>query len=234
MDDAVQTLHFVLALPEHVAVLRVLLFLPQLLFHDLEIQIEAVQGIPDLVGHARGEERDRLHRFAFHLAELAAAAFGDVAQDHRGQFRVVGQRHQIELDETGLGIADLQLLPGDLVPNAAVGVEDPPPVHILKQLVHPEIFQILGQGQQFRRRVIEVADLQLGIDDEDPFFHGVEDRFEKAPVTDQTEQEGLTAPLIEIVEPFIDPAEKIFLGHRAETPFFRKFNAAERRRRRRR
>ena len=234
MDDAVQTLHFVLALPEHLAVFRILLLFPQLLFHDLEIQIEAVQGIADLVGHARGEERDRLDRFAFHFVELAAAAFGDVAQDHRRKFRVVGQRHQIELDETGLGVEDLQLLPGDLVPGAAVGVEDPPPVHVLQQLVHPEIFQILGQRQQFRRRMIEVTDLQLGVDDEDSLFNGVEDGLEKAPVPDQTEQESLTASPVEIVEPFIDPAEKVFLRHLGNTPFSSGFNAAEKRRRRRR
>ena len=161
--------------------------------------------------HPCSQKRNGGGGLPLQLGHGAVAALRHIADDRRRQSGILRKRHQVELNEPPDRVENLHLLPGHPGPLLLIFAENAPPVHPLQQLGNPQMRKVFRQGEQLLRRAVEITDFQPPVHDQNSLFHRIEHRFEKSAFPGEAQDVGLTAVGIEIVEPFTETIQKIFI-----------------------
>ena len=99
----------------------------QLALHELQMNVQRIERVADFVRDAGGEQRERLHAFAFNGLECFLPRFGRVVQDERhpgtaGGLAIEGRG--VEPQKTRTGIIHFKFVPGDACAARSVGARN--------------------------------------------------------------------------------------------------------------
>ena len=99
--------------------------LAQLAFHELQVDVQGVDGVADLMGDARRQQGQRLDALAFDRLDRLLTRLGGVVENERDARGAAGdavERGGVEPEEALARIVDLELVPHDA---RAAGVVEP-------------------------------------------------------------------------------------------------------------
>ena len=176
---------------------------PELLefaLHELQVNVQGVEGVADLMGDAGRQQRQRLNPLALDGFDGLLAGFGVVVEDEgdagaAGGFAI--QRGGVEPEEARAGILDLKLVPHDALAARMVEPANLLPVELGDEIRDRLAFDVGLQAEEARYRLVEVEDAPGLIHDQDAVLDGVEERFEESPFARQALHDRLQTGLVQ-------------------------------------
>ena len=156
----------------------------QVPLHELEVDVQRVEGIADFMGNTRRQHRERGEFLDLDGLLRVSMGLRDVAQDHRTANRlgfvsiglVAQQRHDVEIQKPVVRIKYLQITADDFCFRPAERL----PVDTSHDLSQRLAEAGIGfNAEKTTRRTVEIENASLGICDDNAFENGVENGFQK-------------------------------------------------------
>ena len=183
---------------------------------ELEVDVERVERIADLMGHAGRQQRQGLDALAFDRLEGFLPGLGGVVQDEREPGTSLGiaiERRRVEADETGLRIGDLEFMPDNARAALDVQFAEPLPIQLRQELGDRfPVRAVRRKVEETHGALVEVEDPSGFIDHEDPVLDGVEEHLQERPLPRQPLQHGLHALRVQPPDPAEDAVKEAGLG----------------------
>ena len=157
----------------------------RLALHELQVDVQRVQRIADLMRDAGGQERQRLHPFAFDGLKGFFPRLGRIVQDqrHAGTARGLAiQRRGIQPQKTRPRIKHFKFMADDLRAAGVVGAGNFQPVHLRQKLMDVLLLFAGLQTDEPRDRLVEIKHAALLVHHQHAILNGVEQGFEKTPL----------------------------------------------------
>ena len=164
------------------------------------MNVQGVEGIPDLMGDAGGQQCQRLDPLALDRLDGLLPGFGVVMQDERNPGAAGGfaiERGGVEPEEARAGVLDLKLMPYHPLPSRVIELADLAPFELGNEIRNGLAFDVGLQAEQARHRLVRVEDAARLIHHQDAVLDGIEERFEEGPFARQALNDCLQASLIQ-------------------------------------
>ena len=213
-DDLVQPRHLVL---RHVH--QLLQGIPPLrrqgvhfALKQLEVDVQRIERIADFVGHAGGEQGQRVEPLGLDRLRLVLSVARDVAKDDHGAAlagRFGRERNDIEIQEPVLGVGDLDFAAHEPRPLLLVQLQHAIPLDLAQMPLDRIARDRVGrEPQQFARRAVRVRDPAVVIEYDQPFAHRVENRLEQSLLVREMQEMRLQTARVNAIQPFNELVQK--------------------------
>ena len=168
---------------------------PDFAAHQLEMNVQGVEGIADFVGHAGGQQGQGMNALALDGFKGLLARLGRVVQDqcHPGTApRFDIQRRGVKAQKARARISDLKLVPDDARPAFDRARQDAVPIQFRQEVGDGPAFHLVRRPiEQMRDGVVEIDDPALFIEHQHTVLDGIEQRFQEIALARQPLHDGL-------------------------------------------
>lgn len=193
---------------------------------ELEMNVEGIERVAQLVGHARRQKQDGGGSLVLDAPLGPPLVVGYIRENRRkaaaGDAALAAEGNHVEPDGARLGIGELEF-PGDhgqcglgviavqRGPKRRPEAGDEAPEHLPRQ-------RIVAEPDQAVRGGIGIVDRPLGIDDEDPLLEDIENLLEQPARPGQPLNQVRQVHGVQGIEPSQDAVQRgVFLyRHRAQ------------------
>lgn len=180
-------------------------------FEELEVDTEGVEGVTDFVCDACGEEDDGVEAFGFDEFAGGIAVTGDIAEEEDGAIFWGGglcgvwgwegcERGEIDFEETVLGAKHFDFAGSDGLWGGIVGEEGSPMDGGVEVCEGAFFFAGVFEAEEAAGGAVGEGDGVGGVEDDEAFAEGMEDRFEEAFFGSEAQELGLDVAGVEFCE----------------------------------
>ena len=169
------------------------------------MDVERVQWIADLMGHTRGQYRERMHAFGGEHAYFLFAFACDIAQNYHGAAALIGYQgnwHDIKIQDLVDGIGDFNFAADQFRPGFFIQAQDTIPFDVLENAANG----LPGGGlqrkpKQVRGGAVGVIDKPKAVQHDHAFMQGVKDGLQYPLFLRQPQKLGLQTLGVKLSQP---------------------------------